>query len=517
MGIWTQFREQANNIWQKFTGWQKATFAAVIVLFFVLVIGVLFAQRPKMEVLYSGLSPDTASAMTTKLKEQKVPYELVDEGKTILVRAEDKYQLRLDMANQVNLKGVVGFESFNQTRFGETDTDKRVRFLVALQGELTRTIEEMDEVETANVHIALPQPSLFIRDEKDATASVLLRLKPYASLDTEKVKSIMSFVSHGVEGLKSGNVTVMDVKGNLLSEDVADASTQETSKISASQLTLKQQYEKDFAQSLQTMLEKTRGAGKAVVRANVAMDFDKVEKYSETYGDAVLRSEQIKEESSQGTSQPVGGNPADANMSGSSYGSVGTTGESEHQLSEQARNYDISKTTETKIVAPGKIMRVSLSVIIDGDLTPAETNKIKEAVAMAAGVDAERGDQISVVGMPFNNEDTAKMEEALAKREGFQRRMELFKLALLPLSILLILGMLFFIVRRFGTTFSNNTRYSAGTHREVAAMTNSSENVEMTLSPEALEKKAMQTQINNLIKKNPEEVAKVVKTWLVEE
>ena len=151
--------------------------------------------------------------MTAKLKEQKVPYKLVDDGRTILVNAKDKYQLRLDMVNEVNFSGVVGFESYNETRFGETDTDKRVRFLVALQGELTRTIEELDEVDKANVHIALPQPSLFIRDEKEATASVLLRLKPYATLDPAQVKSIMSFVSHSVEGLKESNVTVMDVKG----------------------------------------------------------------------------------------------------------------------------------------------------------------------------------------------------------------------------------------------------------------------------------------------------------------
>jgi flagellar M-ring protein FliF len=174
MNFWTQVTEQIRNIWQKFTTWQKFTLAGILALFLIVVVIVIFANRPQMEVLYSGLNPETAAAMTAKLKEQKVPYKLVDDGRTILVNAKDKYQLRLDMVNEVNFSGVVGFESFNETRFGETDTDKRVRFLVALQGELTRTIEELDEVDKANVHIALPQPSLFIRDEKEATASVLL-------------------------------------------------------------------------------------------------------------------------------------------------------------------------------------------------------------------------------------------------------------------------------------------------------------------------------------------------------
>lgn len=512
MGYGEQLREQINNIWEKLTTWQKATFIAVVIIAVVLM-GILFAQGPKMEVLYSGLSPENASAITAKLKEQKVSYELVDEGRTILVSANDKYQLRLDMAGQVNLKGVVGFESFNETRFGETDTDKRVRFLVALQGELTRTIEEMDEVEVAKVHIALPQPSLFIRDEKDTTASVLLRMKTYAVLRPEQVKSIMSFVSNSVEGLEPANVTVMDVNGNLLSEGFSTSSSLDSSHISANQLALKQQYEKEFAQSLQTMLEKMKGSGKAVVRASITMDFDKVEKHSETYGEPVLTSEQVKEESSTGTSQTGGANPADANMGGPSYGTLGSAGENEYQLTERTRNYEVSKTVETKIVAPGKITNISLSVLIDGNLTPEEENKLKEAVTMAAGADLTRGDQVSVVGMAFNNEELSKMEQALAERETFQRRMAYIKLIAIPLSIILVLGFVFFTVRR---AIRSSARYSINKARELAAA-KVAEEVELTLSPEAMEKKAMQTQIDNLIKKNPEEVAKVVKTWLVEE
>jgi flagellar M-ring protein FliF len=256
-----------------------------------------------------------------------------------------------------------------------------------------------------------------------------------------------------------------------------------------------------------------RGTGKVVVRASIAMDFDKVEKHLETYGEPVLTSEQIKEESSQGTSQITGSNPADANMGGPSYGTIGPSGDNEYQLTERTRNYEVSKTVETKIIAPGKITNISLSVLIDGNLTPEEENKIKAAVTMAAGADLNRGDQVSVVGMPFNNEELSKMEDALAQRESFQRRMEYLKLILIPLSIILVLGFVFFVVRRIKLF---ETHYSTSKAREIAA-TNSEEEVELTLSPEALEKKAMQTQIDKLVKKNPEEVAKVIKTWLVEE
>jgi flagellar M-ring protein FliF len=106
MGLGAQFQDQINNVWQNFSKRQKATILIIVLLFFVIVIGLIFVNQPKMEVLYSGLSPENAQALTAKLKEMKVPYQLADEGKTILVRAEDKYQLRLDMASQVNLTGV---------------------------------------------------------------------------------------------------------------------------------------------------------------------------------------------------------------------------------------------------------------------------------------------------------------------------------------------------------------------------------------------------------------------------
>ncbi|PKM87219.1 MAG: flagellar M-ring protein FliF, partial [Firmicutes bacterium HGW-Firmicutes-12] len=272
MNYLIQIMEQIKKILAGLNGWQKATVLGVV---FTAVVGVVallvLSNTTAYEPLYTNLDPRDASSITAMLKEQKVDYKLADEGQTILVAAKDKYQLRLDMAGEINLQGIVGFESFNETRFGETDTDKRVRFLVALQGELTRTIEELDEVESAKVHIALPQPSLFIKDQADSTASVLLRLKPYASLKSEQINSIMSFVSHSVEGLETNNVTIMDVNGNLLSQGIANEDAL-AGNITVSQMTLQQQYEQELARSIQSMLEQMRGPGKVVVRANVSMD-----------------------------------------------------------------------------------------------------------------------------------------------------------------------------------------------------------------------------------------------------
>jgi len=507
--------EQIKKILAGLNGWQKATVLGVV---FTAVVGVVallvLSNTTAYEPLYTNLDPRDASSITAMLKEQKVDYKLADEGQTILVAAKDKYQLRLDMAGEINLQGIVGFESFNETRFGETDTDKRVRFLVALQGELTRTIEELDEVESAKVHIALPQPSLFIKDQADSTASVLLRLKPYASLKSEQINSIMSFVSHSVEGLETNNVTIMDVNGNLLSQGIANEDAL-AGNITVSQMTLQQQYEQELARSIQSMLEQMRGPGKVVVRANVSMDFDKVETYSEQYGNSVLASEQLKEESSTGTTTAAGENPADSNMEGTTYGETGTSGGSEYDSIERTRNYDVSKTVETKVNAPGKVTRVSISVLLDGEMTDAERGMVSEAVGKAAGIDLERGDQVSIVAMPFNTEETVRLEAQLAEVEKTEARKEYITMGLYGLGIIVAAGLLIFIFLSLKNMV--NTQLVPSMDAVVSSNSTSNRELKVVMSPEAAEKKMRREQVDQLVDTNPEDVAKVIKTWMLED
>lgn len=514
-----QIIEQLKKIWGNLTVWQKGTVAGVSVAALVSILAlVIVVRNPNMEPLYNNLEPQDAAAVLAVLKDQNVDYQLANEGKTILVPREDVYQLRLDMAGQVDFKGIVGFESFNETRFGETDTDKRVRFLVALQGELTRTVEELDEVDKAKVHIALPQPSLFIREQREPTASVLLRLKPYASLKPEQVRSVMAFVSHSVEGLKTQNVTIMDVNGNLLSEGIADeGSSGQLSRISVSQLALKQEYERNLSSSIQSMLERMRGSGKVVVRASIAMDFDQIETISETYGNSVLVSETMKEESSTGTTEPTGGNPADANMGGPSYGSTGTEGVNEYQLTERTRNYEVDRTVETKVAAPGKITNVSVSVLIDGaDISADEEQKISEAVSRAAGIDAARGDQVAVAAIPFNFEDQQKLEQQMAAAERSAQMREYIRMGVYVLGAFLLAGLVISLLKNMNRLKRYITQPPGSSRTQVAAAV-AEINLNEAVSPEVAEKKMLRAQVEKLALNNSEEVAKVLKTWMAEE
>jgi len=519
MGLGGQLTEQSKKLWSSLSTFQKATLVAVLVVA-VIAIGYFAwsAQRPNLEPLFTDLKPEVASAYLAKLEEMKVKAELADEGRTILVPAEDKYRLRIDLAGEVEVPGsVVGYEIFNETKFGETDTDKRVKYLMALQGELTRTIEVISEVEAARVLIALPQTSLFVKDEQEPTASVMLKLRPYASLKPEQVKSIMSLVSHSVERLKPENVSVVDDKGNdLASAVIASEYTQNTATFTANQLVLKQTYENDLARSVQSMLEKMRGPGKAVVRASVEMDFDQIERVSEIYGDNVVTSEQIKEESSKGTSAS-GANPADANMGGPVYGSTGTE-TTETSSSETIRNYEVSKTVETQKVAPGKIKKVSMSVLIDGELTPEEQARISDAVSKAAGIDVTRGDQVSIVGMPFNNEAQDLLMQELARAEAEQRRAEYIRLAIVALAIVAAFGLFFFLLKRYRSTLEKSAVVPMGVDLAAAGAESSIFDIEIPpLSPEATDRQKTRLQIEKLATTNPEEVAKVLKTWLLEE
>jgi len=509
-----QLREQLKNIWTGFTKTQQIVVGGVSLLVFgLLLFSAFFLGRTNYEPLYPDLNLSDSALIAAKLKDMKVDYKLDKNGTTILVPAELKHQLRLDLANQLPQGGVIGFESFNETRFGETDTDKRIRYLAALQGELTRTIQQMAEVESAKVHIVLPEPSLFVRESKPATASVLLKLKPFASMEPSKVRSIIFFLAHSVEGLLPENVTVIDVFGNLLSDGVIQNGQGEllTASLTINQIAIKKQYEDDLAKSLQSMLEKVLGTGKAVVRASVELDFDQVETSTEEFGDKVLRSEQIKEQSSEGSAN------TDSGVAGTSSNlpdipsyPAGGIGETSSETSETIRNYEINRFIETRKKAPGEIKRLSVAVIIDGQLSSQEEADIRDVIARAAGINEARGDLISISGLTFNTEAYSQLQEQLDKETARQNMLELVKYGIIGVAVLAFVALVFLFLRRG----------MGKTAQPIAAspqMPITGEDLYAQLNPVDQEKAAMQQRIDKIAKTQPENIAKVIRTWLAED
>lgn len=495
--------------WKKLDKKQRLLFIGGVGLIFLITVYLsVIASRPKFAPLYTNLDQQDAAAIVEQLKEKKIAYRLSDDGSTILVPESQKYELRLELATQGLPKGgSVGFESLNQTRFGETESERKTRYLIALQGELERTIRRLDAVEDVRVHIVVPEPSLFVDQEKEATAAVLLKLRSGYRLQPQQIEGIMRLVAAGVEGLKPENVTVVDTEGNVLSEGVGGQGVSQTSKLTATQMQLQQEYERQLERSVQSMLERVIGQGKVVVRVNATLDFDQVEISSETYGDKQIRSQQQTEEISTGAANPQGAPGTPTNIP--QYAQQGVQTGGQYQKTEKTTNYEVDKSTEHRIVAPGSIKQLSVAVLVDGQMDPLKQREIEDLVSAAAGIDPNRGDNLTVASMPFNTSLSQQMAEEM---EAARRREQMLKLGIAS-GALLALALIAWLVARKRRR-AEEIDYLAGpaiSLEEVLATK------EEELSPEEKEKARIVEYIQNLIRQNPREVAQLLRTWLNED
>lgn len=497
--------------WNKLSLNQKILFGSG--LFLILIVAtvlVIIASRPNFVPLYVNLDPQDAAAITEYLKEKKIPYKLSDEGSTVLVPASQKYQLRLDLANEGLPKGgSIGFEYFNQTHFGETESERKIRYLVALQGELERTIRKLEAVEDVRIHIVIPEPSLFIEKEKDATASVLLKLKPGHTLNDQQVLGITRLVASGVEGLKPENVTVVDTFGNVLSEGLnGNEDVYQPTRLTENQLQIKNDFENRIEKSIRTMLERIVGQGKVVVRANAILDFDRIEIRQEDYGDKTVRSQQITEESSSSSnSNPVGVPGTGSNVPTYAQ-AVNQQGTGQYQKTEKTTNYEVDKQEQVRVVAPGQIKQLSLSVVIDGQLDALRQREIEDLVASAAGLQPERGDTITVTGMPFNTSWEQQLEKEMA---ASKRRQQMITYGAIVAVVAGILILIWLMRKRH-------------LQSEIDYLADGRITVEDVMEPEGPqmteeEKERARTieQIQRLVRQNPKDVANLLKSWMADD
>ncbi|HCV42271.1 MAG TPA: flagellar M-ring protein FliF, partial [Bacteroidetes bacterium] len=213
------FRGQIGGFMQRLSIGQKIMLVGVTLASIAAIVALItVVNRPSYGMLFSNLRPEDASKIVEKLKERSVPYTLDDGGKTILVPKQQVYDLRLSLAGEgLPQSSVIGYEIFDRTNLGVSDFVQKVNYRRALEGELARTILELEEVEGARVHIVVPEKALFKDDEKAATASVVLKLRSGKPLKRETVQGIAHLVASSVEGLETNNVTIVDSRGSLLS------------------------------------------------------------------------------------------------------------------------------------------------------------------------------------------------------------------------------------------------------------------------------------------------------------
>ncbi len=343
-----EFLKRLVLIWQKISLVQRALLAAVVLA--AALIGVLlvhWAQKPDMRMLYQDLAPSEAAKIIEKIGEKKIAYELRDGGGTIYVPRESVYQIRLDLAKDgLPATEQNGYKLFDDEKIGISPFVQNVNLKRALQDELAKSIQEIDAVVHARVHIVSPEQRLFAAENEQTTASVVLRLRPGHRLSGEHIAAITHLVSGGVKGLRAENVTIIDSNGRLLNGKndptlAAGASTVQD---------YKDRVEQNLIRKAEDMLAMVLGPGRATVQVSAVIDMNSISTITESYDPSakVAKKEEVTSNSETG-----GG--------GGQRAAPGTTKKDETVITE----YQVGKTVKQHTVLPGEIRSLSVAAFVD--------------------------------------------------------------------------------------------------------------------------------------------------------
>lgn len=408
-----------------------AGIAAVIA---VMVVFWLWSQQPDYRVLFSNYSDKDGGAIVAALEKLNVPYKFSDSGTAIMVPAAQVHQVRLKLAADGLPKGGnIGFELLENQKFGVSQFVEQVNFQRGLEGELERSIQSIAAVEVARIHLAIPKPSVFVRDQQKPTASVLLNLRPGRTLDAQQVSAVVHLVASSVPNLPTTNVTVVDQNGNLLSDTTKKMGAKN---LDPEQLKYVEEIQQSIVKRVESIITPIVGAKNVRAEASAEIDFSVQEQAAETYkpnqqpDTATVRSMQSNEtQSSNGDTAGIPGAlsnqpppaatapitteaPADAN--GQPAAST-TPVNSEKNLT---TNYEVDKTVSYRQQPMGGIKRLNVAVVVNNmpvvdkntgkvsyrSLTPAEKTQINDLAMQAMGFSKERGDSLTIVNTPFAGE-----------------------------------------------------------------------------------------------------------------
>ena len=435
-----------------------AAVAVALIGFFAFII--LRVTAPQMAVLYSDLAMEDSAAIMKELERQAIPYVARNEGALILVPKDYVTRLRMKMAESNLPKGGgVGYEIFDKSdALGATSFVQNINHLRAMEGELSRTIRAIDRVQSARVHLVLPERPLFSRDRPEPSASIVLKLR--GSLDSQQVRAIRHLVASAVNGLKPTRVSIVDENGRLLADGADDAQG-----ISLGADERKIAYERRLRDQVEQIVSSVVGPGRARVQLTADFDFNRITQTSDRYDpeSRVVRSSQTREESASSAdgrdNQVTVGNE----LPSAQAAQQGADNQRQEQSkkSEEIVNFEISRTTKTEVIEGGRVNRISVAVLVDGNYSrnpqgqlvysprdPAEIDRIAALVRSAIGFDQKRGDQVEVVNLRLAETPPAAaaepsdwLERLALTKEDIMRGVEMMVMLLLGLVVL------FFVVR----------------------------------------------------------------------
>jgi flagellar M-ring protein FliF len=493
----------------------------------------LWSSRPDFVLLYGKLDDAEAARVMAALDDGKVPYRTGRGGSSILVPSDKVYQMRAQLAAKGIPRGEgVGFEIFDKPNFGISDFVQRANYLRAVQGELARTISQMDLIESARVMIVMPENRLLVDNQKKPTASVFVRTKGNGQLPGSAVNSIRFLIANAVEGLQAHSVSVVDNLGNVLSENQENDSI---AGVSHNQLTARRNLEQYLGKKAEGMLEMALGPGQAIVRVAADINWDTITRTEEKYDPdgQVARSTTLNDETTTTTSSDANGGAAGvaSNIAITETNSPAGAPLSNSQTKKKVtqNQYELSRITSNVLLSAGGIKRLSAAVFIAQKMegsgadrkplarTAEEVQQLKRIVQSALGIqegDPARKDEITIEQLPFNEQPTVELSQRLetdSKREFY------WDLGKNVLFAVLALGIFFVFLKLLTKTSSSDIPMEVPLGRldalgNVEGEADGASAAEWRKQP----KPGVVTVevLNALIKENPANMTQAVRSWL---
>lgn len=534
-------RRRAQAVGTNYSRSQKVTMFGAFVAVMVLVYAFArMSSGAEMAPLYTELATGDAAAVTERLTEEGIPYELAAGGSTVMVPKDVVYDTRLALADiELAGDGTVGYGILDDQGLTTSEFGQRVGFQRAMEGELARTIEAIDSVETAIVHLAIPEDQVFALDDAHASASVMVKTRPGQQLDAGQVQAVINLVASSIEGMNPESVTVADSTGMVLAAPgETNAAGNDMNQRQA------QSYEDSVSAAITEMITAVAGAGHSRVTVSADLNFDERTTTQETFeqpvtpiaGEQLATAESTETETYTGAAAEAAGVLGTETLPGDAVAGAGATSYERNRTEvNNALNRVVAETRE----APGDVERLSIAVLVDQEVVNAEqAEQLRQAVGVAAGIDAELG-EVVVTRMPFDTSTADTMVEELEAAEAEAQAAESQKL----MQTLMVVGVVALVLAIAYLSFRRAARrrreamevrelsagsagsLSSGTTidlAELAAAAGLGNAIEVAskapaiadMTSEDRQRLDRQAAVADLIDNQPEEVAQLLRGWL---
>lgn len=483
-----------------------------------------WAATPSYAPLFTNLAAEDASAVIEQLDADGVPYEISGNGGTILVPQGQVYETRISLSGEglPGNSGVDGYSLLDDQDISTSQFQEQTDFKRAMEGELASTIEAIDGVDTAVVHLALPAKQVFADEQDPPTASVLVDTRAGATLEAQQVQAVVHLVASSIDGLDPDQVTVADATGRVLSSSGTDGAGATTR---AQQVT---EFQDQLNRRIQSMLDRVLGPGNSTVQVTANLDFDRSVTESTTYSVDKKMPPLSSSTTSETYTGPAGGAGAggvvgpDGQMEPTIAGEAGSS----YEKSATTADNPVGTTVEHRETAPGSVESLHTAVVLDAAAARnLDADEVEGLVAAAIGIDPERGDTVQVSSMPFDRSveeaAAADLKAADAAARDAQQ-MEVLRKSVIALLVALLLVIVWFKGRRRNKARAQATTMVVEQLRENQQATRIQAALDPIPAMTALERSEqsahedMRDELAALVERQPEDVAMLLRGWLVE-